>query len=229
MWTYFSWTKMKRLVLDSISKFTGPLLPLTSLKCDKAWWHTFWLGFYLFSSNLDILSHTVSTLWTTQILFPGVSLSVGLCPGREFLLVRSANSQAGTTQAPYNISKDFSHLFTIEYRSFLKFSQCPQTGPLSISVTIWRQFSDSSLAPMLSPDRYWHDAFLVAVTDLSPCAQIWELMRTFYHLVLLYMLSMEFFDWLIKSIYFYKERNFGRSKFCLYYKNQESYINCFFF
>lgn len=51
MWTYFSWTKMKRLVLDSISKFTGPLLPLTSLKC-----------VYLPSSNLDILSHTVSIL-----------------------------------------------------------------------------------------------------------------------------------------------------------------------
>lgn len=62
MWTYFSWTKMKRLVLDSISKFTGPLLPLTSLKCDKACRHTFWLGFYLSSSNLDILSHTVSIL-----------------------------------------------------------------------------------------------------------------------------------------------------------------------
>ena len=51
MWTYFSWTKMKRLVLDSISKFTGPLLPLTSLKC-----------VYLPNSNLDILSHTVSIL-----------------------------------------------------------------------------------------------------------------------------------------------------------------------
>ena len=39
----------------------------------------------------------------------------------------------------------------------------------------------------------------------------------FCHLVLLYTLFMEFFDWL-KSVYFYKEKNFGKSKFCLLQK-----------
>ena len=39
---------------------------------------------------------------------------------------------------------------------------------------------------------------------------------------------MEFFDWLIKSVYFYRERNFGRSKFCLLQKNKNP-TSIFFF
>lgn len=189
------WTKMKRLVLDSISKFTGTLLPLASLQCDKARWHTFWPGFCLSNSNLDLLSHTVSgplKFYSQEFL-----LAWGFVQQGSFCWFVLRIHRQGLHK-PLTTFPRPSCIYSLWSRE--AFSSSANVRKLALSVFQWLSDGYSSLAPVLSPDRSWHNACLVAVTHLSPGVQIWKLMRIFYHLVLLYMLSMEFFDWLIKSI-----------------------------
>ena len=173
--------KWKGLVLDSISKFTGTLLPLASLQCDQARRHTFWPGFCLSDSDLDILSHTVSILsGPLRFYSQEFLLAWGFVQQGSFcwFILRSHRQEL---HKPLTTFPRTSCIYSLS--STEAFSSSANVRKLALLLFQWLADGCSSLAPRLSPDRSWHNACLVPVTDLSPCAQIWELMRTFYLLL----------------------------------------------
>lgn len=157
---------------DSISKFTGTLLPL---QCD---WHggTRFDLFAFLTLTWTFSSHTTLSgplrFYSQEFL-----LALGFVQQGSFCWFILRITGRNYTSPLQHFQGLLAFIHYRVHRSFLKFSQCPQTGPLGISVTSWWLFL--AFAPRLSPDRSWHNACLVPVIDLSPCAQIWELMRHF--------------------------------------------------